>query len=158
MKWLMRMLGKAKKDRHGFTLIELMIVLIIVAILAVAAVPTYRYFVSRAYESEGSASLGAMKTAEVVHWAEHTYYANTWTELGMTSVDFTNNKWFEYGCFFLSGVSTDFTALVDGDKSTKSEVHGIWLKLTKDSDVMKAIAADFAASVDVDGTAWVVSP
>jgi len=142
-------LGKAKKDRHGFTLIELMIVLIIVAILAVAAVPTYTYFVRRAYESEGSASLGAMKTAEVVHWAEHGGYVtdkdaggSLWDDLGMTSADFTNNKWFTKECFALSSTSADFTAWCDGSMSTKAKdkVGEIILKLTKDSDVTRVPA------------------
>jgi len=139
-------LGKAKKDRHGFTLIELMIVLIIVAILAVAAVPTYTYFVKRAYESEASASLGAVKTAQIVYKAEHggfvgaAYSADPWAELGIATDDFTQNKWFTYGCFALESTSADFTAYADGGQSAtaQSKVGTIILSLTSSSDIESA--------------------
>lgn len=137
MKWLMRMLGKAKKDRHGFTLIELMIVLIIVAILAVAAVPTYTYFVRRAYESEASASLGAIKTAEVVYHAEHDAYTGIWTDLGMDGDDFEQNKWFIRECFYISGDATTFLAECDGAQATSTKVQEIAVWVTQDSDITK---------------------
>jgi len=143
MKWLMRMLSKAKKDRHGFTLIELMIVLIIVAILAVAAVPTYTYFVKRAYESEASASLGAIKTAQIVYKAEHggfvgaAYSADPWAELGIATGDFAQNKWFTSETFALTSTSADFTAWADGGQSAtaQSKVGTIILSLTSSSDI-----------------------
>ena len=146
MKWLMRMLGKSKKNRDGFTLIELMVVLIIIAILAVAAVPTYMYFVHRAYESEAAASLGAIKTALIVYKAEHggdfvgAGFGDPWAELGITTGDFGDNKWFTYECFALESTSADFTAWADGSKSATetSKVGKIILYLNSTSDVEDA--------------------
>jgi len=138
MKWLMRMLDKAKKERHGFTLIELMIVLIIVAILAVAAVPTYTYFVKRAYESEASASLGAIKTAQIVYKAEHDAFTGDWVALGWTTKDVANNKWFMDDCFYISTVDAPagagFIAYCDG---TTPPVDDISVYLTDRSDIEK---------------------
>jgi prepilin-type N-terminal cleavage/methylation domain-containing protein len=146
MKWLMRMLSKTKKNRRGFTLIELMVVLIIIAILAVAAVPTYMYFVHRAYESEAAASLGAIKTAQIVYWAEKDVFADTWVKLGMATGDFTQNKWFESDCFWIYSTDpyTSFTAYANGDDG-KSEVAGIYLKLTDTGDVEKATLGEWTA-------------
>ena len=147
MKWSMRMLSKTKKERHGFTLIELMVVLIIIAILAVAAVPTYMYFVHRAYESEAAASLGAIKTAQLVYYAEHNYYTYSWADLGLTSGDVTQNKWFNAGTFGLDPTvpTSDFTAVCDGSQTGGDpKVVDIQKAVTSTSDIRDATAAEIS--------------
>jgi len=62
------------RRRGGFTLIELMIVVIIVAILAASAYPIYRSIVSRAYEAEIVSGLSVFRTAERTYFAEHGEY------------------------------------------------------------------------------------
>lgn len=52
-----------KSLQKGFTLIELMIVVAIVAILAAIALPLYQDYVARSQVSEGMAAAGAVKTA-----------------------------------------------------------------------------------------------
>jgi type IV pilus assembly protein PilA len=49
--------------QQGFTLIELMIVVAIVAILAAIALPVYQDYLARSQVAEGMASAGALKTA-----------------------------------------------------------------------------------------------
>ena len=62
-----------KKDK-GFTLIELMIVVAIIAILAAVAIPQYRKFQYRAKTSEAKANLDAIRTAEFAYAAEYDRY------------------------------------------------------------------------------------
>ena len=150
MKWLMRMVSKSKKNRDGFTLIELMVVLIIIAILAVAAVPTYMYFVQRNYESEAAASLGAIKTAQIVYHAEHGEFTQAWGSpgLGMVSGDFAQNKWFHHPCFYIytTGLTPQgFTAYADGSTGGETEVDDIAVSLTNNSDVLKGSPGDAVA-------------
>jgi len=49
------------KAKQGFTLIELMVAVVAPGVLAAAAVPIYRFAVSKAYGSEGKATLGGLQ-------------------------------------------------------------------------------------------------
>ncbi|MHC4264811.1 MAG: pilin [Planctomycetota bacterium] len=58
------------KGRKGFTLIELMVVILIVGILAAVAVPIMRGRIDSAKWSEGNAAAGAVKSAVRAYIAE----------------------------------------------------------------------------------------
>lgn len=52
-----------KTNQQGFTLIELMIVVAIIAILAAIAIPQYQNYVARSQMSRAMGELGALRTA-----------------------------------------------------------------------------------------------
>ncbi|KKM20589.1 hypothetical protein LCGC14_1643930, partial [marine sediment metagenome] len=58
------------KARRGFTLIELMVVILIVAILAAVAIPIMRGKIDAAKWSEGKAIMGSIASAMRAHAAE----------------------------------------------------------------------------------------
>ncbi len=58
------------ESRKGFTLIELMVVILIVGILAAVAVPIMRGRIDSAKWSEGNASAGAIRTSIRAYIAE----------------------------------------------------------------------------------------
>ena len=58
------------KSRKGFTLIELMVVILIVGILAAVAIPLMRGRIDSAKWSEGKAIMGTIATALRAHIAE----------------------------------------------------------------------------------------
>jgi prepilin-type N-terminal cleavage/methylation domain-containing protein len=103
------------KKRPGFTMIELMAVVIILGVLAAAAAPIYRGNVKKAIRSEAIATLGAIRTAERVYKSENGVYLAVTEAAGLTTlgVDVEDAQFFDENCYTvdiaLSGVST-FTA------------------------------------------------
>ena len=110
MTWLTKILGNSKKNKRGFTLIELMVVVIVVGILAAAAVPIYRFALSRAYSSEGKATMGTIRTAELV-WAQEDPNEQYLTGAGATilpllGVEIDKNSWWKTEGDFQVNVGT----------------------------------------------------
>jgi type IV pilus assembly protein PilA len=60
-----------KKMQKGFTLIELMIVVAIIAILAAIAIPAYQDYLVRSQVSEGATLTDGAKTAVAEYYANH---------------------------------------------------------------------------------------
>ena len=65
---------KLLRNQAGFTLVELMIVIVIVGILAAVAVPIYQSNITKAKMSECDAALGTIRTALRISYAEHGNY------------------------------------------------------------------------------------
>jgi type IV pilus assembly protein PilA len=63
--------------RHGFSLIELMVVVAIVGILAMLAVVGYRRLVLTAHTSEATAMVQSIRTAQEAYHAETQVYLST---------------------------------------------------------------------------------
>ena len=96
------------KNKGGFTMVELMVVVIIVAILAAAAIPFYTGNVKKAIRTEAVATLGAIRSAQRIYKAEIGSYSDDIDSLGVTIDD---EQYFDADCYTLSGVTESaFTA------------------------------------------------
>lgn len=103
------------KGRKGFTLIELMVVILIVGILAAVAIPLMRGRIDSAKWSEANAAAGTIRSALRAYWAEKgPTYANYaadlqgdvlvfGTPLGIDPTDL-DGRYFGDGCYVISNV------------------------------------------------------
>lgn len=80
-----------RAERTGFSLLELMIVVMIIGILATAAMPQYNKVLDRVREAEGVGNLGSLLTAQYVHFLEHGQFATNGSQLLIVSPDL--NHW-----------------------------------------------------------------
>jgi len=60
----------------GFTLIELMIVVAIIAFLAMVSIPSFMRFLSKAKRAEAYMNLNSIYAAQKAYWLEHGHYSN----------------------------------------------------------------------------------
>jgi type IV pilus assembly protein PilA len=72
-----------KNMQKGFTLIELMIVVAIIAILAAIAIPAYQDYLVRSQVSEGATLTDGAKTAVAEYYANHGSFPPTNLSAGL---------------------------------------------------------------------------
>lgn len=74
-------------DEVGFTLLELIIVVIIIGILAAIGGPMYFKTIERARMAEARIILGMIRMAQIRYYAEHVTFTNNISELDIDTVD-----------------------------------------------------------------------
>jgi type IV pilus assembly protein PilE len=85
----------ASKLATGFTLIEVMIVVVIVAILASIALPSYQNYIVRTKLIEGQTSLGETRIKMEQYYQDNRNYGSSGTTCGLTM---PTNKYFSITC------------------------------------------------------------
>jgi type IV pilus assembly protein PilE len=66
----------------GVTLIELMITVVVVAILATIAVPSYRQYTIRAHRTEAKTALMRLQAKQEAYYLQHNAYADALSDVG----------------------------------------------------------------------------
>ena len=107
------------KNRKGFTLIELMVVILIVAILAAVAIPILRGRINAAKWSEGKAGAGTINVSLRAYEAEGRD-PNGLTvpiDIGFLTTDL-DGTYFTYACYTFEVLgSNTWTITIDADAS-----------------------------------------
>ena len=77
-------LPSTRKRYHGFSLMEVMIVVVIIGILAALAYPNLEKYLKRARQTEAKTNLSAIYTAQKIYYTLHQSYADDINELDLS--------------------------------------------------------------------------
>jgi prepilin-type N-terminal cleavage/methylation domain-containing protein len=109
MKWMTR-----KRNQKGFTMIELMVVVVIVGILAAIAIPLYGKYIKNARVSEATGRMGEIVTAAKA-WAQENQDTSgnpVWPSGAGGIVDLSASQLFTYAITSGGGSNANTTPLV----------------------------------------------
>jgi len=77
-------LQSIRKRFHGFSLMEVMIVVVIIGILAALAYPNLEKYLKRARQTEAKTNLSAIYTAQKIYFSLHQSYVDDINELDLS--------------------------------------------------------------------------
>lgn len=114
-------------SRKGFTLIELMVVILIVGILAAVAIPIMRGRIDSAKWSEGKAGAGSIRTAARAFCAEKgSNWGGVWANVTLADLGFANadldGKYFTHDSYAITFTGyDDYLVTITAADSTSTE-------------------------------------
>jgi prepilin-type N-terminal cleavage/methylation domain-containing protein len=115
----MRDLPRPARGRRGFTLIELMIVVVIIGILAALAIPKFTSVTKRAKESEAAPLLRQIATLQERYHAREGVYTTDMAQLE-GGPEMTGGKYYDLS---LVAHATGFCAIAT--PNTEGTAHGL---------------------------------
>jgi type IV pilus assembly protein PilE len=122
-----------KRTASGMTLIELMIVLVILAVLASIAIPSYRQYILRSHRVEAQAALLNVAAAQEKFYLQNNTYSDDLTTAppnGLGIADFkpadgvqTENGWYEIAIVDADANGFSATATATAVDKQDSDTH-----------------------------------
>ena len=147
-------LNRMMRSEGGFTLVELLIVVIIVGILAGVGIPMYQGATERAKASEAVSALGTIKSALRTYYAQYGTYvdATNFTDMAKVTngsiLDVTDTdlggRYFDSDSYRFDGAptATTFDIVAIGDSSgapSEAEVEGVIRRIDETGEIFKTM-------------------
>ncbi|CAN5119629.1 hypothetical protein BH09PAT3_BH09PAT3_2790 [soil metagenome] len=113
-----------KRDQKGFTIVELLIVIVVIGILAALVVTTYGGIQAKARDSKRQSDLQAVQTQIEAYYATNSFYPSL-TDLNSASWRTANMKSLDAGALLDPSAQTSTTPLSGtAASSTNQKVYG----------------------------------
>ncbi|HPS38953.1 MAG TPA: type IV pilin protein [Candidatus Cloacimonadota bacterium] len=124
------------RDESGFTLIELMIVIVVIGILATLAVPKYMTVTRKAKESEAKMVLSQLHSLQEAYYRENDTYATTLEDLGFEQEKLISEGGkARYKVTLLSGDAKTYSAIATSTVDYDADgVYSVW-KVSNDGKI-----------------------
>ena len=140
---MLNTIRKNIRNKKGFTLIELMIVVAIIAILAAIAIPNYLNYRYRAMTSEAKSNLGTILTMEEAYASETNNYYSNQNAPQATAPAATSLSW--------GGTTTGFDTIGFSVKGQVRYVYGVTTTTSTPTNATDGTnAATKAATAGID--------
>jgi type IV pilus assembly protein PilE len=128
--------GASRRQMAGMTLLELMAVVVVIGILGMIAIPSYRQYVARAQRTEAKSALLRLATNQERFYLQNRTYSSDPSALGFAG----NNS--ERGTYALTITGAD----ANGYTATATPRTGAPINMTQDSCTSFSITAQGARS------------
>ncbi len=136
---------RCKKNNEGFTMVELLVVIIILSVLAAMALPTYLNQAAKARQAEAKQTLGALLRSQQAYRLEHGAFSKDIGDLGIGVGSETQNYRYQSKADS-TGASGEFSD--DAKTFSKfAEIFGV----AKDALTVKSYAGGVGTSEDEVG-------
>lgn len=138
-----------KQMMRGFTLIEVMIVVVIVAILASVALPAYSDYVRKSKLPEATSALATMRVKAEQYFADNRTYAGMEANCAGWAGDV---RYFSYDCGAPTAAAYTFTAT-----GTATDILGFSYTINQGNTRTTSIVAPAPTGWRATGNCWITS-
>lgn len=139
------------RNRKGFTLVELMVVVIIVLVLAGIAVPVYIHYIQEGKKSEAYATIDSIVSGALVYFQKNGSFTGGDIDPFLAADDVGNATYFDYDVTSATDVGFTVVATVDNTQDDWGPIGGTITWTHSGADVN---AGDAGTGTFSESTHW----